>query len=72
MSVYFFITIGWVIFGVLAFGGCVAGCVHDSNSNGKVRDHVGISTFAGLLGPVGFILTAFVSNFFQHGFKFKD
>ncbi len=64
------VVLGWIACGVLAYGLALA----DWCGNYRwmpVRSHVGISAAMGILGPVGLVIALLMSNFAQHGMRWR-
>lgn len=64
------IGIGYALCGVFAYGISLADWIGEF-PNFKPRDHVGISAGVAMLGPLGLMVALFVTNFCQHGIRWR-
>ena len=63
------IIVIWVICGIIAWGATL-GTVTERWGYPS-RDHYGFALFISCMGPFGLVLSVFLSNIFQHDFKWK-
>ena len=69
MTIKYWIII-WIVCGIFNWGvvlGDFSGHFPDSNP----RDYYGMAAFIAVTGPFGTIVSAFMSNFYQHGLRWK-
>ena len=74
---YILIAAGWLVCGVLAYGVTLGDYLWQTEKGGSSldpewkRNDLSFSVFIGLLGPLGLLVSFFLSGFAQHGLRWK-